>query len=379
MLVGAKKRNAVKVEMGDGAQPVIFTHVGVGDKVADIEQAIDAEIEKAKVALSLGAHIICDVSLCKNINYVQQRLMQAVNAPVASVAIYETYLALENFAGEVDDRFFIEMLKGVIERGADVITLHATVFRADEQLIEASSRVIPTTSRGGVMMLELMKRYNMENPYYTCFDEILGLCADSGVSISLGPTYRPASVVDCDMDDLHLTELERMGKLCKKAMDAGVNIMVEGIGHAPLNMIERMVKETKRICYGAPYRCMAVATDIAIGFDHVSSAIAHANAIYHGADSVTVVTRSEHLGIPSLEDVKEGVMSAVVAVRSGYSARENDFERDEMMSRSRKNDGCVGDIGVTLFPEQVENYLSCNGENCTMCGDYCPLRARKEI
>ena len=255
-----------------------------------------------------------------------------------------------------------------------MITIHATVFKEDRTLIDNSSRLISTTSRGGMLMLKLMEQNGYENPFYTHFDEILNICKEYDVCLSLGPCYRPASVCDCALnDELILLELERMGELCKKAIDKGVGITIEGIGHAPINMIEPMIKLAKKMCHNVPYRVMTVSTDIALGYDHIASAIASANAVYHGADSVTAVSRSEHLGIPSFEESMEAVKCAKVAIYSGYIARTGDVKRDRIMSNAREKNGCIGHVPSTLFPNEPLKTNKRKNKACSMCGTYCPL------
>ena len=228
--------------------------------------------------------------------------------------------------------------------------------------------------------LETIREINYDNGYAICFEEILKICKKYDVSISLGPCYRPASVADAYVDDLHLLELKRMAKLCDLAIKCEVNIMIEGIGHAPINKIEGIIAKSKQICHNVPYRVMPVSTDIAIGYDHISSAIASSVAVMYGADSVTVVTRSEHLGIPTYDEVIEGVMCTKVAVYSGYIARTNDLSKDIEMAKSRKNVGCLGNIDCCLFPELVIKYKTENpSEMCTMCGKYCPLNKQRKM
>ena len=223
-------------------------------------------------------------------------------------------------------------------------------------------------------MLKMMEKNNYENPFYTHFDEILDICKKYDVCISLGPCYRPASVCDCDPnDELTLLELKRMGLLCKRAIDKGVGITIEGIGHAPLNLIKPMIELAQQMCYDVPYRVMTVSTDIALGYDHIASAIASANAIYNGASSVTAVSRMEHLGIPTYEDTLEAIKAAKVAIYSGYIARTNDLKKDKVMSVAREVSGCIGHIPSTLFPNEPLKTNKRNNKSCSMCGEYCPL------
>ena len=378
MIIGSNFHKSKKVEIGNTAYPVIFTHVGVSSKPSNLEEEINIELKKAKDAISIGANIICDVSMNNDIALVQKKLVDNLDVPVGAVSIYETYIKLKN-NNTVNDEDFIQIIESECERGLDIITLHATVFKNDRALMKNSKRIISSTSRGGILMLEMLEKFSLENPYFSNFEKILDICKKYNVSISLGPCYRPASVADSYIGDLHLLELKRMRKLCKMALKKDVNIMIEGIGHAIISDIPKIIKKSKKICCNVPYRVMCVSTDIAIGYDHVSSAIASSVAISAGADSVTCVTRSEHLGIPSYEDTIEGIKSTVVAVYSGYIAKTKNIDRDRKMSISRKHNGCIGDINVCLLPYEVKEYVIKNKVvECTMCGKYCPLKKQME-
>ena len=231
-------------------------------------------------------------------------------------------------------------------------------------------------------MLRCLQQYGYENPYDVFFDDILKIAKKYDVCLSLGPTYRPGSVWDCqNNNELHLTELARMGELVRKADAAGVGIAVEGIGHAPLNAIENLIAKAKKLCNGAPYRVLTVSTDTAMGYDHISSAIASAVAVQHGADSITCVTRSEHLGLPSVQDIRESVICARIAAESGYRARTKEFPLDYLVSSARREFGCGARSEGFMFMDE----LACvdrgehKGKSCGMCGDFCPFLIWGEV
>ena len=377
MVIGGKKRKVRKLNIGYDYPPILFTHVGVGEEEKDIDSAIRIEKEKIKLAIKASTDAIVDVSLSSNIKYIQEELIKELEIPFGGVSIYETYYLVQKVKN-ANKELFLNVIKDECERGLDFITLHATVFRHDRELFNTSGRIIPTTSRGGMMMLEILEEYDMENPYYTYFDEILDIVKEYNVGLSLGPMYRPASVVDAKIDSLHMMELERMGHLTKKALEKNVCIMIEGIGHASLDRIPYLISKARELTFDVPYRVMSVSNDISIGFDHISASIAHANAIYYGASSITAVSRSEHIGIPSIEDTYEGVIAARIAAYSGYIARSNDLSRDRIMSESRKNEGCIGDLNICLFPNIVKENIDIKNYNCTMCGALCPLKKVKK-
>ena len=380
MLLGGKLRGVSPIDIGENAKPIIFTHVGIISEFQtkeELDEAIELEAKKALRAIELGADAICDVSTNSNMALLHERLARVLDVPFGVVSVYETFVRTRKEHLSVSKESFFRDLEAQLRRGADLLTLHATVFRDDRTLFQGSGRIIPSTSRGGMMMLELLEAAELENPYYTYFDDILKLCIEYGASISLAPMFRPASVVDArEGDTLHVLELTRMAELVKMAAKSGVTIMIEGIGHASLVDIPRLVSKAKELCPEAAYRIMPVATDVAIGFDHISSAIAAATAIQHGADSITCVTRKEHIGIPSFEDTEEGVISAIIAAHIGYSARTGDLERDRRMSSERFRKGCLGDVEAALFPTEIYKELA-DERVCSMCGEYCPLKKQR--
>lgn len=382
MYISGNIRNPKKVAFSTSDYPVLFTHVGVGE-CDDIDEAIKVEREKISSAITLGADVICDVSMAYNLEYVHKKLLEGFDVPFGVVTAYEAFINTKDEKLKCDSHLFVELFEEEVKRGFDIITIHATVNKDDRKLIYESNRLISTTSRGGMLLLQMMEANDFENPFVTHYDEILEIAKRNHIWISLGPCYRPASVADCNQNDsLHLLELERMSVLVKKALDKGVNVTIEGIGHAPLNKIGDMIKIAKEKCFNVPYRCMTVSCDVALGFDHISSAISSATAIYQGADSITCVTRSEHIGIPSLEEVKEGVIAAKIAIYSGYIARSNDFSKDIKMSKAREATGCLGHLPSTLFPNQIHEIVSTkdckrSGKSCTMCGEFCPLNKLK--
>ena len=200
MLIGGKIRNVKKVELSNDAYPVLFFHVGIGD-YKDIDEAITLERKKIEGALSIGVDVICDVSMSDNMAYVHKKLLENCEVPFGTVSAYEAYIESEKKGLKCEEDYFVNLFKEEVLRGFDIITIHATVFKEDRILIDNSKRLISTTSRGGMLMLKLMEENGYENPYYTHFDEILDICKEYEVCLSLGPCYRPASVCDCDPED----------------------------------------------------------------------------------------------------------------------------------------------------------------------------------
>ena len=373
--ISSSVRNVKPVLMGADHFPVVFSNIGMSSADAPLV----GEIERLRAVIAAGADAVSDLTLVGDIAYEQQKMLECSPVPFASVAAYEVYSPVRTALSVPHPEDFIRVFEAQAARGVDIITLHATARTGDLSSLDSYGRLIPCTSRGGAMMLELMEKGGYDNPYYSYFEDVLKICKRYRTCISLGPCYRPGSVVDAGEEDaLHFAELARMGELVAVAQAAGVGIAIEGIGHAPINKIPTLVSMARSITHGAPYRVLNVATDIAMGFDHVSSAIGSSVAVQYGADSITAVTRSEHLGIPTLPDLVEAVRSARVAAHCGYVARTGDLSRDEQMARARHERGCIGCSEAALFPELVSEYIEKNrvvkkDESCTMCGDFCPF------
>ena len=264
-------RNVTPILAGENHMPVIIASIGA----TNMEDSLELELLKAVRAVAAGAMIVTDHTLLPNMEYIHQKIADKITIPFSAISVYEAAVKAQVKSGKIDAQDMIKIVENQAKRGIDVLTLHATAFRDDINLLEKSNRLIPCTSRGGTMMLEILKETGQENPYWTYFEDVLDIADKYRLTISLGTCFRPASVYDCAQNnDLYYMEMERMSKLIEKADKRSVGVIVEGIGHALLNQIEGIVKNTKKICKNVPYRVLTVATDIALGYDHISSAIA---------------------------------------------------------------------------------------------------------
>lgn len=379
IIIGNKKRNK-KFVAGGGEYPKILASVGVSSK----EDSIITEVEKAKTAQKYGADIVIDHTLTLENYEVQKQIIEETDIAVSSIAVYD--MAAKSRYGTKGFYDAKEVLDGIEEKaklGLDLMTVHASVQKKDLKFFESNQRVIPCTSRGGTMVLENIKKTSEENFYYTYFDDILDIAKEYQVTISLGAIFRPANIYDAiNENSMYWEEISRNAELVERAKAKGVSCMVEGIGHCPINLIPDVVKKSKEICK-APYRVLTVATDSALGFDHVSSAIAASTAVMAGADFVTAVSRSEHLGLPKIEDLKEAVISAKIAAHCGYIARTGDITLDYSMAKKRSEVGCRGSIKSAIVPEMtkeaLERHKRCEDKKCTMCGDFCALFSSDKI
>lgn len=378
--IGNKKRSK-KLYAGDGYEPRVLASVGISSP----DDSIKTEVEKAKIAQMYGADIVIDHTLT-GLNYqVQEAILSEVDIPVSSIAVYDV---AQEVLYSKDKRFFTasDAVKGIEKKaqlGIDMITVHASVLKQDIDFFNGTDRIIPCTSRGGTMVLDNMQKTGDENYYYTHFDEILDICKEYGVTLSLGSIFRPATINDAVNGlDKYWEEIGRNGILAQRAVEKGVFCMVEGFGHCPINLIPSIVKKSKEIIK-VPYRVLTVSTDSALGFDHVSSAIAASVATMSGADFVTAVSRSEHLGLPSLDDLKEAVISAKIASHSGYIARMGDISLDNQMAKARSEVGCKGSYTASIVPKMTMEALKCHklssDKKCTMCGEFCALSSGDKI
>jgi phosphomethylpyrimidine synthase len=364
-------------ECGKGCKTLIIASVGSSapkDKLA-------VEIEKALIAQNVGADVVTDHSFYGDIPDYHKALVSDLDILVSTVGCYE--LAARHPAynfQDIDSRLPIDILREQVERGVDMITVHASFTRDHLPLLVDSKRLIPMTSKGGGIVSAFMRTTGKENPYYEYFDAILDIFAEYDVTLSLGTSFRPATVCD-HWDSLIAVELERMGELVKRAIGKNVKVMVEGIGHAAIDEIPFHVRTAKMLCSEVPYRVLPMATDTALGFDHISGAIAGAVAVAAGADAITCMSRAEHIGLPNNEELKEAVITTRIAAHSGELVKLRDFSKDYQMSKTRWQQGCKGDWIAAVYPEgaraalEAKNRLDDQLIQCGMCGAFCGIAA----
>lgn len=378
--IGNNLKNIPKIKCGTDQYPCVITSFGISDD----SMSYDTEIKKAKKAIKTGADIVNDNSLAGDIDNNYKRCIKQSSALFGMVAV-NCFAKEINAHKEILPFAFIERLISQMALGVDIVTLHATVWREDIQKISNSRRIIPNTSRGGSLLMKYMRYTGNENPYFVYYDSILQAAKIYNVTLSLCVASRAASVADYHANnEFYWEETARVGDLVKRAQESGVNVVVEGIGHCPLNLISESIKRTKVICHGAPYRIMSVCTDIALGMDQISSAISVATAVANGADMVTCITRAEHIGLPLLSDIAEAVRTTKLAIHIGYIARSCDFSRDIAMSKERQKRGCGGEINKaidcdTAKRELIRHKFQIVEKKCTMCGDNCALKLSDEL
>jgi len=377
--IGNRSRQIAGRQCGDGEPPLVIASVGTSGS----KDTLAEEVEKARRAVQVGADAVTDHSFYGDIAAYHKALIAELPVAVSSVANYE-WAALNRERRtswkKVDGREAIDLLADQAARGLDMITVHASLRIEDLAAIRDSKRMIPMTSKGGGIMSAFMRATEQENPYFRYYADVLKICVEHDVVLSLGTSLRPASVV-YRFDDLFFRELSVMQELTRLALEAKAKVMIEGIGHATLRDTPLYVKITKESCSGAPYRVLPMATDIALGYDHISGALGAAAAVLAGADAVTCISRSEHIGLPTQEDLEEAVIAARIACHAAGLNGTATLQKDEQMARTRWRQGCKGDWSAAIYPEgavaALKRYNRYDDQiiQCSMCGEYCGIAA----
>jgi len=364
-------RDISPVAIGEGVKTKVNANIGASpDKFS-----IDEELKKAEVAIDAGTDTIMDLTVGPGINELRKAILKHTNVPFGTVPVYQ---AFSEDKRDMNINSILSVIEKQCKDGVDFMTIHSGITLDIIKHLKGA-RLIPITSRGGSLIASWMAENNMENPLYEHFDDILEILKEYGVAISLGDAMRPAAT--CDATDIpQIQELITLGGLNKIAKKKGVQVIIEGPGHVPLDQIEMNVKLQKKICDNAPFYVLGpLVTDIALGYDHISSAIGGAVAAMHGADFLCYVTPSEHLGLPSISDVKTGVIASRIAAHAADMVKLKDTEIDYEMSVARKNLKWkrMFELGIDRDIGKIHADL-CGKEECTMCGEYCALKSARK-
>jgi len=345
---------------------------------------VEEEIEKAIVAQRYGADAVMDLSTGGDLDSIRKKIMEVVEVPFGTVPIYQAARNCKAVVDMSEDDFFNAVEKHAKD-GVDFMTIHAGVNWTSVERLKRSNRLLGVVSRGGAITIGWMLHNEKENPYYENFDYLLELLKEYDVTISLGDAFRPGCIHDAS-DRVKFTEFILLGELVEKCREAGVQAMVEGPGHVPVDEIETSVKAMKYVTRNAPlYLLGPIVTDIAAGYDHIAAAIGAAIAGMSGADFICYVTPSEHLALPTVEDVKEGVIAAKIAAHAVDLVKEGQRERarqiDYMMSLARKKLDWETQFRLAIDPEKARKIWESRKsecEACSMCGDLCAIKLVKD-
>ncbi len=362
--------------IGKGLYPKINVNVGTSTD----ETQIKDELEKVKLSMELEADTVMDLSVGGSLKYIRKKILEIAQIPVGTVPVYEIAVygkkRYKDFTKIKEDEF-ISILEEQAKEGVDFFTIHACITKESLKVIK--ERILPIVSRGGALIAKWMCCTQKENPFYKYFDKVMQICKKYNVVISLGDSLRPGALYDA-LDSAQLAELLIAGELVKKCRKEGVQVIVEGPGHVPLHQVESCVILEKRICDEAPFYVLGpLVLDIAPGYDHIGSAIGGAIALWKGADFFCVVTPAEHLRHPTLEDVREGIISAKIASHAAFIAKKNQIPfQDIEISKARKKRDWQRQKSFSLDKKRFKEYRDSSKPQeidvCTMCGEYCSLK-----
>jgi phosphomethylpyrimidine synthase len=372
-------RNIKSIGIGKGLRTKVNANIGTSkDKVS-----FDDEMGKLDILVKYGADAVMDLSTGGPIKDLRRLLLSKSPISVGTVPIYETaVIAAENYGRiskmTTDDLFRI--IENHAEEGVDFVTVHCGLTRKAIERLKDEGRVLDIVSRGGSFLLEWMVYNDKENPLYEHYDRLLEIAKRYDVTLSLGDGLRPGCLEDAT-DRSQIEELLTIGELRDRALESGVQAIIEGPGHVPLNQVEMNIKIQKEICKGAPFYVLGpLVTDIAMGYDHIAAAIGGAIAGAAGADFLCYVTPAEHIRLPNIEDVKEGLIASKIAAHAADIAKgiPGAIELDRKMARCRKNLDWNGQIELSFDPEKVRQWRSdvppTEQEVCSMCGEFCAIR-----
>lgn len=367
--------------IGEGLKTKVNINLGVSKDCCNIE----AELEKAQKAVELKADAIMDLSCYGKTEEFRRRLVEISTAAIGTVPVYDAV----GFYGKELEKITAEEFLGVVEKhardGVDFMTIHAGINKETAARFKKNPRLTNIVSRGGALLFAWMELNKRENPFFEYYDELLDICRDYDVTVSLGDACRPGSIKD-STDASQIQELIVLGELTKRAWEKDVQVMIEGPGHMALNEIAPNMLLEKKLCHGAPFYVLGpLVTDIAPGYDHITSAIGGAIAAANGADFLCYVTPAEHLRLPTLEDMQEGIIASRIAAHAADIAKgvPGAARWDEEMSAARRNLDWPRMFELALDPEKAVRYRSESmpekEETCTMCGKMCAIRHMNKV
>jgi len=376
-------RNAIHpikpIAIGRGLTTKINANIGTSkDRVS-----FDDEMEKLDILVKYGADAVMDLSTGGPIKDLRSLLLKKSPIAVGTVPIYEAAIFAAETYGTIakmtpDDLF--RVIEEHAKEGVDFVTVHSGLTRKAVERLKDEGRVLDIVSRGGSFLLEWMVYNDKENPLYEHYDRLLEIARKYDLTLSLGDGLRPGCLADAT-DRSQMEELLTIGELRDRALEAGIQVIVEGPGHVPLNQVELNIRIQKEICKGAPFYVLGpLVTDIAMGYDHIAAAIGGAIAGAAGADFLCYVTPAEHIRLPDIEDVKEGVIASKIAAHAADIAKgiPAALERDRKMAHCRKNLDWNGQIALSFNPEKIRKWRAevppSEQDVCSMCGEFCAIR-----
>jgi phosphomethylpyrimidine synthase len=379
-VITRNKRHSIEpIAIGKGFRTKINANIGTSQDKCNLKE----EIKKLKVAISAGADTVMDLSTGGDVDSIRRTIISESHVPVGTVPLYQAALDAvkkgKSFV-ELEREEIFEVIERHAEDGVDFVTVHCGVTRGSLERIKREGRIMGIVSRGGALIAEWINYNRAENPLFENYDRLLRIAKDFDMVLSLGDGLRPGCLADAT-DRGQVEELIILGELAQRALDEGVQVMIEGPGHVPINQIEANILLEKRLCHGAPFYVLGpLVTDIAPGYDHITSAIGGAIAGAAGADFLCYVTPSEHLRLPTAEDVKEGVIASKIAAHAADIAKgvKGALNRDMDMARARKALNWDEQIRLSIDPGRSKAYRESSSpmdkDVCTMCGSLCAIK-----
>jgi phosphomethylpyrimidine synthase len=368
--------------VGKGLSVKVNANIGTSSEMVDI----DKELQKLDKAVKAGADAVMDLSTGGDLDEIRKLIIARAGIPIGTVPIYQaavdTVKKRKTITKMEPDELF-DVIEKQGTQGVDFITVHCGVTQRSLERLKKQGRVTDIVSRGGAFLAEWMIVNNKENPLYEQYDRLLDIAMKYDMTLSLGDGLRPGCTADAT-DRAQIEELIILGELSQAAINKGVQVMIEGPGHVPLNMIETNILLQKKLCNDAPFYVLGpLVTDIAPGYDHITSAIGGALAGYYGADFLCYVTPSEHLGLPTPEDVREGVTVCRIAAHAADLARGNAkaVAQDRAMSIFRKALDWDGQITCAIDPDKIRDFRKdrkLENNVCSMCGEFCAMKIVKD-
>jgi phosphomethylpyrimidine synthase len=366
--------------IGEGLSVKVNVNIGTSRDRVDLEE----ELSKVRLSIEYGADAIMDLSTGGDIDAIRRRVLKESPMPVGTVPIYQTGLRMAR-KGALVDMDEDDIFNGIVQHakdGVDFMTVHCGITKDAVERLKRSPRVTDVVSRGGSFLVAWILHNEKENPLWENFDYLLELAKEHEFALSLGDGFRPGCIHDAT-DAPQVQELINLGELVRKCRKAGVQAMVEGPGHVPMDQIEANMRLEKSVCDGAPFYVLGpLVTDIAPGYDHITAAIGGAMAAYYGADFLCYVTPAEHLSLPTPDDVKEGLIASKIAAHAADVARGRGKDRDLRMAQARKALDWEGMYREALDEKKAREYrargATAEAEGCSMCGDVCAIKIVKE-
>lgn len=382
-VIPANKKHICLDPHGIGAKlkTKINVNLGTSKDCADME----CEMQKVNAALKLGAESIMDLSSYGDTSHFRQRLVAECPAIIGTVPIYDAVIHYGKPLSEITSEDWINIARTHAEDGVDFMTIHCGLNRSTAETFKRNPRLTNIVSRGGSIIFSWMEMTGKENPFYEHFDDLLDICAAYDVTLSLGDACRPGCLADSG-DISQIEELVVLGELTKRAWAKNVQVIIEGPGHMPLDQIAANMKIQQTVCHGAPFYVLGpIVTDIAPGYDHITSAIGGAIAAASGASFLCYVTPAEHLRLPTLADMHEGIIASKIAAHAADIAKGINGARDwdDAMSAARKNLDWDTMFSLAIDSEKAQRYrkesIPTDDNTCTMCGNLCAVKNMNTI